>query len=362
VTPRRVADPAAALLTSTAIVLAAIAASIAVIAIAGQSPGAAVTAMWQGAFGGKEEIAGTLKKMIPLTLIALAWIVAFRAGRINIGFDGQIIAGGITAVVVALEVHGLPIYVHLPLAIIAGVLGGAAYAAVPAWLWAYRHVSEIITTLLLNFVAIQILNWVVRGPLQESTHGFAETDLLPHSATWPTLLPDTSLTWDVLLIPVAVVLVAFILRRTTVGFQLRLTGASEEAARYAGTRTVRVGALAIVASGAIAGLVGSSLILGSESGVMADGFSASYGFDGIVTALLARNSPIGCIPAALLIAALRQGGGLMEARVGVSSSLVLITQGLVVVLLAGWPLMLFWWRGRKRRAARDTAGPAVEST
>jgi general nucleoside transport system permease protein len=361
-TPRRFADPAAALLTSTAIVLAAIAASIAVIAIAGQSPGAAVTAMWQGAFGGKEEIAGTLKKMIPLTLIALAWIVAFRAGRINIGFDGQIIAGGITAAVVALEVHGLPIYVHLPLAIIAGVLGGAAYAAVPAWLWAYRHVSEIITTLLLNFVAIQILNWVVRGPLQESTHGFAETDLLPHSATWPTLLPDTSLTWDVLLIPVAVVLVAFILRRTTVGFQLRLTGASEEAARYAGTRTVRVGALAIVASGAIAGLVGSSLILGSESGVMADGFSASYGFDGIVTALLARNSPVGCIPAALLIAALRQGGGLMEARVGVSSSLVLITQGLVVVLLAGWPLMLFWWRGRKRRAARDTAGPAVEST
>src|SRR5262245_27688224 len=223
-TLRRFADPAAALLTSAGIVLVAIAASLAVIAVAGQSPGDAATAMWQGAFGGKEEIAGTLKKMIPLTLIALAWIVAFRAGRINIGFDGQIIAGGITAAVVALEVHGLPIYVHLPLGIVAGVLGGTVYAGVAAWLWAYRNVSEIITTLLLNFVAIQILNWVVRGPLQESTHGFAETDLLPHSATWPTLLPDTSLTWDVLLIPIAVVLVAFILRRTTVGFQLRLTG------------------------------------------------------------------------------------------------------------------------------------------
>lgn len=148
---------------------------------------------------------------------------------------------------------------------------------------------------------------------------------------------------------------------TTVGFRLRLTGASEETARYAGTRTVRVGALAIVASGAIAGLVGSSLILGSESGVMADGFSANYGFDGIVAALLARNSPAGCIPAALLFAALRQGGGLMEARVDVSSSLVLITQGLVVVLLAGSPLLLSRFRGRRSRLTEDTPAAAGQS-
>jgi len=360
VTQRRLIDAAFALATSTAIVLVAIAASIAVIAIAGHSPGAALSAIWEGAFGGKDEVAGTLKKMIPLTLVALAWIVAFSARRINIGFDGQITAGGITAAVVALEVHGLPAFVHLPLAIAAGVLGGAVYAALPAWLWAVRHVSEIITTLLLNFVAVQLLNWLVRGPLQESTHGFAETDLLPSSARWPTMIPSTSLTWDVLFIPALVVLVAFVLRRTIVGFQLRLTGASEEAARYAGTRTVRVGALAIVGSGAIAGLVGSSLILGSESGVMTDGFSANYGFDGIVVALLARNSPVGCIPAALLFAALRQGGGLMEARVDVSSSLVQITQGLVVVLLAGSPLILARLGAHRRRVVEDTPAPAVE--
>jgi general nucleoside transport system permease protein len=359
---RRLAGTALALATSTAIAIAAIAASIAVIAIAGHSPGAALSAMWEGAFGGKDEVAGTLKKMIPLTLVALAWIVAFSARRINIGFDGQIIAGGITAAVVALEVHGLPAYVHLPLAVAAGVLGGALYAALPAWLWAVRHVSEIITTLLLNFVAVQILNWLVRGPLQESTHGFAETDLLPDSGRWPTMLPSTALTWDVLLIPGLVILVGFVLKRTTVGFQLRLTGASEETARYAGVRTVRVGALAIIASGAIAGLVGSSLILGSESGVMTDGFSATYGFDGIVTALLARNSPAGVIPAALLIAALQQGGGLMEARVDVSSSLVQITQGLVVVLLAGSPLVLFWLRSRRRRVAEDAAAAVVEAS
>src|SRR5207248_317386 len=198
--------------------LVAIGVSIAVIAVSGHSAGASLHAIWDGAFGDRQALGETLEKTIPLTLVALGWIVAFRARRINIGFEGQIMAGGITAAVVA-----------------------------------------------------------------------------------------------------------FVLARTTIGFRLRLTGANEEAARYTGTRTVRVGALALVASGAIAGLVGSSLVLGSESGVMADNFSANYGFDGIVAALLGRNSPVGCVPAALLFAALRQGGGLMEARVGVSSALVQAT-------------------------------------
>src|SRR5205085_5175812 len=135
-------------------------------------------------------------------------------------------AGGITAATVALSVHGLPIGVHLPLAILAGILGGAVYAGIAAWLWAVRNVSEIITTLLLNFVAVQILNWVVRGPLQEPTHGYAETDLLPHSARWPHLLSNTSLTWDVLSVPVLALAVLLVLARTTVGFRLRLTGAN----------------------------------------------------------------------------------------------------------------------------------------
>ena len=356
---RKLVAPAVSLATSAGIAAVAIAISLAVIAVAGHSPGASLAAIWDGAFGGRTELGGTLAKMIPLTLVAVAWIVAFSARRINIGFEGQLTAGGITAAVVALELPGLPVGIHLPLAVLAGVLGGAVYAAIPAWLWAQRHVNEIITTLLLNFVIVQILNWLVRGPLQESSHGFAETDPLPGSARWPIALSETPLTWDVLYVPAAVLLVAFVLARTTVGFRLRLTGASEEAARYAGTRTIRVGAAALVASGAIAGLAGSSLVLSSQSGVMTDGFSAGYGFDGIVTALLARNSPLGCLPAALLFAALRQGGGLMEARVGVSSSLVQITQGLVVVLLAGSVLLVARVRAG-RRAAQEAPSAVPE--
>lgn len=346
--PRALARSLVSLALSVAVAGVAVAASLAVIAAAGKPPGSAASALWQGAFGDRQQLAGTLEKMIPLVLVALGWIIAFSARRINVGFEGQILVGGTVAAVVGLELHGLPAYLHLPLGILGGVAGGAAYAAIAAWLWARRRVNEIISTLLLNFVAMQLVSWLVRGPLQEPQHGLAETSQILPSARWPRLLSDTALTWDVFYVPLAVAAVVLLLTKTTFGFRLRLTGANEEAARYAGTQTIRVGAYALVLSGALAGLVGSSLILAGENGTLRDNFSANYGFDGIVTALLARNSPLGVLPAALLFAALRQGGGLMEARVGVSQSLVQVTQGLVIVLLAGSVFLL----GRRRRSAR----------
>ena len=325
---------------SIVIAAVAIGVSLGVIWLAHGPPGGALSALWDGAFGSPDQIEGTVVKMIPLCLIALGWIVAFSALRINVGFEGQILVGGVVSAVIALEVHGLPHFVHLPLAIAGAIAGGAAFAALPAWLWARRHVNEIITTLLLNFVAIQLVSWLVRGPLQEPTHSRAETGQFPASARWPHVSGQPTLTWDFLYIPFLVLVVAIVLARTSFGFRLRLTGANQEAARHAGIRTVRMGVYALVLSGALAGLAGSSLILSSENGAMTDNFSANYGFDGIVTALLARNSPIGVVPAALLFAALRQGGGLMEARIGVSSSLVLVTQGIVIVLLAGSSILL----------------------
>jgi simple sugar transport system permease protein len=334
------------------IVIAAIAigASLIVIWLAHAPPGAALRAMWDGAFGNTGYIEGTVSKMIPLTLVALGWIIAFSALRINVGFEGQILIGGVCSALIALEVHGLPRAVELPLAVICGIAGGAAFAALPAWLWARRHVNEIITTLLLNFVAIQVVSWLVRGPLQEPTHVLPETAPFSAAGRWPHVPGQPSLTWDFVYILVFPVVVAFVLRRTAFGFRLRLTGASEQAARHAGLRTVRIGAVALILSGAFAGLAGSSLILASDIGVMTDGFSANYGFDGIVTALLARNSPLAVPFAALLFAALRQGGELLEARLSVSSSLVLVTQGLVIVLLAGSTLVFGPWRRRRLEA------------
>jgi ABC-type uncharacterized transport system permease subunit len=344
----------AALAVSTAVAALALALSLLIIALTGSPAGEALQALWDGAFGSKGQLASTLAEMLPLTLVALGWCVAFSARRVNVGLEGQILVGGVAAAVVGLELD-LPAALHLPLAVLAGVAGGALYAGIAAWLWARYDVNDIIGTLMLNFIAIQLVSWLVRGPLQEPAKSFAQTGPIDGSARWPNLLPHTVLTWDIVLVPVAVALVWVLLRRTPFGFALRLTGANSEAARAAGISTRRVGVAALVISGGLAGLAGGSLLLGGESSVMTDNFSGSRGFEGIAVALLARNSPVACIPAALLFAVLQQGGGLMEARVGVPSSLVEITQGLVIVLVAASGFLL----ARRRAVRREQPTPTT---
>jgi simple sugar transport system permease protein len=226
----------------------------------------------------------------------------------------------------------VPIAVHLPLAVLAAALGGALYAAVAAVLWAWRGVNEIISTFMLNLIASLFVVYLVTGPLQEPTHQQPISPTIPGSARWPAFFGQQGVSWDLALIPVGVILVAWILRRTTIGFRLRMTGANPEAARHVGIPVARVGALAIVASGAIAGLAASSMLLSSQGGALQEDFSSNFGFDGIAVALLARNSPIGCIPAALLFAALQQGGGLAEAQVGINTSVIGMIFGIVVIL------------------------------
>ena len=350
---RGLGDALFSLGVSVAAVLVAVALSMALIAAFGQPPLSALHALWTGAFGGRSQIAGTLNKSIPLLLVALGWIVAFSTKRINIGFEGEILIGGIAAVTVGLKLHA-PAPIPLAVGIAAGIAAGGLYAAIPAWLWARRHVNEIISTLMLNFVAIQLVSWLVRGPLQEPTRSFPFTSPVSNAARWPSLLSHTDLHWDILLALAMAFAVRFMLGRTSFGMRMRITGGNEPAARSAGIRTKAVSVVALILSGALAGLAGSSLILAGTTGTMSDSFSANYGFDGIVTALLARNSPLGAIPAALLLAALRQGGGVMEAQVGISSALVQITQGLVVVLVAGSGWLIY-----RRRLVRVDTDPST---
>ncbi|MGH2985982.1 MAG: ABC transporter permease [Solirubrobacterales bacterium] len=324
-----------ALASSVLATAIAFALSLAIVGLSGQPVGEVVGAFAEGAFGDADAVAATLKVMVPLVLIALAWIIASSARQINLGLEGQILVGGIFATVVGLELTELPRLVHLPLAIAAGAVGGGLYAAVPALLARYRDVSELLSTFMLNFVAVLAVSWLVRGPLQNPTSSsLLQTSPVELSASWPRI-DQLPLTWDILYVPIAVVALALVMRHTTVGFRLRVLRENEEVARDAGIPTARIEALALIASGAIAGVVGSSLILASVGGSMVDGFSNNYGFLGIAVALLARNSPLGCLASGLLFAALQQGGGLVETRVGVPSSLVDITQGLVLVVLAG---------------------------
>jgi len=231
--------------------------------------------------------------------------------------------------------------------LLAGVLGGAAWAGIAAWLWAKRGVNEILSTLLLNLVALQMLAWWVRGPMNDPSAPLPVTPPFPESSRWPYLLTGTNLTWDLVLLGVVVV-IAFVLVKTTFGFKVRLVGANPEAARHSGLSPQGVGTRAIVLSGALAGLAGSSLVLASPSPVMGENPGAAIGFTGIAVALLARNSPWGVIPAALLVAALVQGSSQMEATVGVSSALVDFTQGLMVVLVLGATTLLYFARRHRQ--------------
>ena len=349
----------AGLAASCIAVALALAVSILAIALFGDDPIAAAQSMWEGAFGSRNQIGSTLVYVTPLSLVAIGWILVFSVGRISVGFDGQMIMAGIVATWVGVNFASLPGVLHLSLAVALAVLAGAVWAGIAAYLWALRGVNEIISTLLLNFVAVHILGWAVRGPVQEPTGGFAQSAPVADSARWPSLLSGTSLSVNFLLAIALVVVTPFVLHRTRPGYRVRLTGANDEAARRMGISTKLVTGTVIMISGALAGLAGSGLILGGQSGVLTDGFNQDLGFYGIIVALLARNSPWGVLPAALLVAALLQGGPFMQAQVGVSSALVSLTQGLVVVFVAASAFVGRRWQPGAEPEEIDT--PARDS-
>ena len=330
------------------------------IVIEGVPVGTALTSIVDGAVGGSTETAATVARAIPLVGAALAWMVASRGGLFNVGIDGQMIVGGITAMMAALLLD-LPPGLHLVVALGAGLLGGAAWAGVATALWATRGVNEIIATLMLNLIAVQLLSWIIRGPLHASGQQFAQTDPVPTSAAWPSIVPQAGLNWSLVLTAALMIGVAVLLKASDFGFRLRASAANEKAARSAGIATVRVRSLGMLLSGGIAGLVGADLVLGGESQVMSDGFTGTIGFDGIAVALVARTSIVAAALVALVFAALRQGGSQLEATAGVSAAPVEVMLGAVILFVAGSAVLSRRLEVRRVDASQpaDPQGPSA---
>lgn len=341
-------------------VAAALVVSMLLIAVAGESPMAAMRAMIGASFGGLPQFGGMLRKLVPLTLVSLGWVLAFSVRRVNVGLEGQILAGGTLATVVGLNVFGLPGVIQIAAVALAGIVGGLAWAGIAAWLWARRNVNEIISTLLLNFVMVQVVSWLVNGPLEEPTHTLGQTSPISSAARWP-FIEALGARWDIVLIPIGISLVYLLFSKTRLGFRMRAVGANGRFAAYSGLPAVRVSVIAIVMSGGLAGLAGASLISSNPAGNMGENFSANFGFEGIAVALLARNHPIGCLPAGILFAVLRQGGSLMEAQANISSGLVLVTQGLVIGLVAASNFYVSRYRRRRVDANNQTPVQATTS-
>ena len=339
---------AAALLMLATVVISLLAA-LAMMAIYGVSPGKGISAFVDGAFGNRVNFAATVTNAIPLVFVALAVIVSTRAGKFQIGFPGQIMVAGIFCSIPALKLS-LPPAIHLPLTVLAAMAGGAAWAGIAAWLWAKRGVNEILSTLLLNLLAAPVLVWWVQSPFHDSTTSLPQTVSFPSSARYPTLAAGTELHWDLILVPVVVALVAYLLKRTTWGFRLKVTGANGHVADFSGISATRASVQAIVASGAIAGLAGASLVLAATIPSMSSDFEGGFGFLGIAVALLARSSPWAVIPSALFFGALLQAGQSMEVTIGISSSLVGIVEGIVIALVLVATTLLHYRRSRRAPA------------
>lgn len=300
----------------------------------GYDAAAAMAAMWSGAFGSWYSFtSATLVRSVPLILIGLGIAIAFRAGALNIGAEGQFYAGAIAATWVGLHVAGRPSMIAVPALLLASALGGAAWIAAPVWLKLRFGVLEVISTLLLNFVAEALVSLMVQGPLQESTGIYPQSDTIAATARLP-LFPGTRLHAGFVLAAAAALLLWYLFDRTLWGFHLRATGLGPRAAQISGgIDSQRIGAVALLVSGALAGLAGGVEVSG-VSYALYQNLSPGYGFTGIAVALLGGLHPVGVFVAGILIAALEAGAGAMQREAGVPAVAVYVVEAVIIVVAA----------------------------
>ncbi len=338
------------------------------------APGAALAATWKsvataygalfsGSLGSPAEIvrgvgtyfatgnnAPLLKSIYPITesmvtatpyiLTGLAVAVGFRCGLFNIGAEGQFFMGALGSAFVGYSLKGLPWFIHLPLALLGGLAGGALWGAVPGFLKARFGAHEVVNTIMMNWIGFRLSDWLLNGPMKAS--GFRPvTPNIQHAAELPRFFPDPlRLNWGFVLGIGMAFVIYWLLFKTTIGFEIRTVGANPDAARYAGINIVKNFVLAMVISGGMAGLAGASQVLGVDHWV-GQGFSAGYGFDAIAIALLGKSHPLGVVLAALLFGVLRGGATRMQSIAGIPIDIISIIQGLVIIFVAA-PGIIRW--------------------
>jgi general nucleoside transport system permease protein len=304
--------------------------------LAGYDATSALGALWRGAFGSWYAFtSATLVRAVPLVIIGLGIAVAFRANALNIGAEGQFYAGAMAATWAGLHLAGTAPVIAIPAVWLAAATAGALWVLLPAWLRLRFGVLEVISTLLLNFVAESLVSWMVQGPLQEAKRIYPQSDPIAEAARLP-LLPGTRLHLGALVGLVLAVVVGYVFRRTVWGFELLATGTGPRAARVSGRIDVgRVTAVALLWSGAIAGLAGG-VEVGGVSYALFQNLSPGYGFTGIAVALLARLRPLAIVATGVLFGALEAGAGAMQRDAGIPAVAVYVVEGVIilVVLLA----------------------------
>jgi general nucleoside transport system permease protein len=294
----------------------------------------AYVALFQGSLGGRRQVSETLVSSTPLILTGLAVAVPLRAGLFNIGAEGQLIAGGLVAGFLGFAISGVPLVIHLPIAIAGGILAGALYGWIPGILKARTGAHEVISTIMLNNIGRLASAWIIStalfrrpdraDPISRSVEG---------SAQFPRFVEGLHVNSSLLLALLLAVVIFWLVERSTRGFELNAVGLNPHAATTAGMSVNRTIVLAMTTGGALAGAAGAATILGVQHRLTI-GFSAGLGFDGITVALLGRGKIGGTVAAGVLFGALKAGGRYMQAQTQTSLDLVLVIQALIIVFIA----------------------------
>lgn len=326
------------------------------------NPLEAYASIFTGVFGSMSGFTQSLVKATPLLLVGLGICIAFRASVINIGAEGQIILGALGATSWALAFKTWPAWLLIPSTLLVSFITGAAWGFIPGFLKARFRVNEILSTVMLNAIAIQLMNLLVRGPLIDQAGVsagtyLAQSERLPEAAWLPRLIPQSLLNAGALLAVALAFVVYLFLWRTTIGFRIRAVGMNPDASRYAGVNVPFYQALSLTLAGGLAGLAGSVEVMGVHHRLL-EGITSGYGFSGIVAALFGGLHPLGLIPAAWLFGSLLVGADMMQRAVQVPSALIDMLLGLVVLFVVGSAFISKRWAIRRAIAASKVEGEA----
>ena len=332
----------------------------------GANPIEAYKALFQGAFGSRNSIADTLVRATPILFVAIGICVAFRGGVFNIGGEGQFFMGALVTTIFVLRMPHLPAWMLISGSFMLGLLGGAVWGGIPGYLKARFNVNEILSTLMMNFIALQVMNYLLSGPLMaphyiENKTFIPETARFPVTADLPRMVP-TRLHAGALIAVIAAIIIWVVLWRTPLGYRIRAVGLNPHAVRYAGIPVGWYSVLALAISGAMAGLGGSVQVLGLFHRMFTDGhlagFTGAAGFNGIVAALFGGLHPLGAIPASILFGALTVGANSLQRTMQVPEALATALIGIVVVFVVSSQQ---WTQHRKQQGMIEEA-QAVQET
>ena len=333
-------------------------------------PGAALSSMWRevllsyralfrGAVGSVNAISETLFSATPLIFASLGVALGFRAGLFNIGGLGQMLIGGMSAVLVGVYVD-LPAPIHITLTLLAGLVGGMLWGGIPGLLKARTGAHEVITTIMFNFIAIYLVQWLLNIPLfqEAGRNNPVSTPILPSARLTPLFGSNYRVTIGFVIAVGAVFLVRWLLFKSSLGFEFRVLGLNQQAGRYAGMSVPVLITLAMALAGGLAGMAGANQVMGLAPFKAAPSLAGSVGFDAITVALLGRSHPMGVLWSALLFGALKAGGREMQGAAQVPLDLVVVLQALIVIFVAAPALVraIYRMKGESERPTQLTKG------